>query len=595
MSATSDLLLPGYWVDPVTGAWCSLPWPSDPDERERIARSSLGPALIDWSEGRTDEPGLVNYQVRSEPWRWTRGQKRFLILWYYVNPDGRFVYRTGVKRGAKGTGKDPTAAGMCNLELCGPVELYDWDEKTGRPVGRPRGFPLVQVISNSAEQSKDVLRVANAMWSAEAREYYSLDCGETRTIIKDTGGRFEVPPTAEGSGEGDPATFIALNETHHMSDSSGGSKVARMAYRNAGKSPKHIQARVCEYTNAHQPGGNSTAEAAFLAWQLQIDPRYKGPRDILYDSIEAPPDTDIMTEEGRRRGLMAAYMDAPWNDIERKSAEIADARTPVADTIRYYLNGLAAAEDSWADPAKFRLLARADKVVADRDQVAMFLDCSKSDDATGLVAARLSDGHTITLGCWQQPRGWDAKHRGPWLVPREDVDIAVRAAMARYRVCWFGVDPSPAADDETEALYWADLIDAWHRDFGKKLPLWATPGAVIGHAVKFDMRLSQRGAVERNKMFTEMAELVAQWIDEDRPPEMTPPFTHDGDTQLVGHVNNARNRPNQWGVSLSKESRSSSKKVDLAVCLVGAQLGRRLALNSNKVSTRTSSGKVVVL
>ena len=227
MSASApDLLLPGYWIDEPTGAWCTIPWPTDPDEKMALVRSSLGPAIIDWSEGRTEEPGLIHYMT-GEPWCWTPGQKRFLILWYAVNPDGRFHYRSGVKRGAKGTGKDPMAAAMCNTELCGPVELFDWDN--GVPIGRPRGFPLVKVLSNSEAQSKDVLRVANAMWGRAAREYYSLDCGETRTIMKLSGGRFEIPPSSEASGEGDPVTFVALNETHHATDSSGGSYCASPA------------------------------------------------------------------------------------------------------------------------------------------------------------------------------------------------------------------------------------------------------------------------------------------------------------------------------------------------------------------------------
>jgi hypothetical protein len=198
-TATSELLLPGYWVDAGTGAWCTLPWPDDPDEKMALVNNSLGPAIIDWAEWRTDEPGLTHYMT-GEQWRFTPGQKRFLILAYHVQPDGRFTYRSVVKRGAKGTGKDPGGGAVCNAELLGPVELYDWDEKTGRPIGRRRGFPLVQVLSNSEAQSKDVLRVANAMWSREAREFYGLDCGETRTIIKGTGARFEIPPTSEGFG-----------------------------------------------------------------------------------------------------------------------------------------------------------------------------------------------------------------------------------------------------------------------------------------------------------------------------------------------------------------------------------------------------------
>lgn len=589
-TATSDLLLPGYWVDPVTGAWCSLPWPTDPDEREALARSSLGPAIIDWSEGRTAEPGLTHYMT-GRPWRWTRGQRRFLILWYHVDADGRFTYRSGIKRGAKGTGKDPMAGAMCNTELRGPVELSDWDDETGRPVGRQRGFPLVQVISNSEAQSRDVLRVANAMWSQEAREVYNLDCGETRTVLRGNGGRFEIPPSSEASGEGDPATFVALNESHHMTTTSGGARVAAMGRRNVAKSPGSIQARLCEFTNAHRQGEGSVAERSFEAWQTQLAPKYHGKPDILYDSIEAPPATDIMTEEGRLTGLTAAYMDATWGDLPRLSAEMMDTRTSVADTIRYYLNGLAAEEDAWVEPGNFDALAAADTVVADGDQIALFLDCSKSDDATGIVACRLSDMFVWPLGVWQRPRGWDDHRHGRWLVPRDVVDAEVRAAFTRYRVSWFGVDPSPARDDSDESLYWMSLVDAWHRDFAKRLPVWATPGSV-GHSVLFDMRISQSGGTQRNAKFTQAAEMVAGMIDEEG---LGGALRHNGDSMLRLHVHNARRRPNQWGISLGKVTRDSSKHVDLAVCMVGAVLGVREVMNSGKVRVTTKRRRVIAL
>lgn len=586
-SATSELLLPGYRVDEETGAWWTLPWPEDPDERLHIASNSLGPALIDWSEGRTDEPGLIHYQFGGD-WRWTRFQKRFLILWYYVNPDGRYEYRSGIVRGAKGTGKDPMAAGMCDCELVGPVEFFDWDDKTGRPLGRRRGFPLVQVMSNSQDQSKDVLRVANAMWGEAAREYYRLDCGETRTVIKDSGGRFEIPPAAEESGEGDPATFVALNETHHMSKSNGGVRVANMGRRNVGKSPSYIQARMCEYTNAHRQGSDTVGEQAFKAWQKQQAPNYRGRKDILYHSIEAAPPFDIVTEAGRQRGLKQAYLDAEWNDIERKSAEISDDRTSVADSIRFYLNGLATEEDAWIQPDSFAALAE-QKVVADGDQIALFVDCSKSEDATGLYACRLDDMYAFAPAekcVWQKPKGHDQKKQR-WLAPRDEVEAAIRAVFDRYDVQWLGIDPSPAQDDETEALYWQPMVDRLHRDFREKLPVWATPGEVRGNSVLFDMRTSQFGAATRNQTFTEAAEMVQRWIDEDGTAA---DFRHDGNPHLVTHVYAARLRPNQWGTSLSKVTRDSSNLVDLAVCMVGAVMGARIVLNSGK-RRRKKTGK----
>lgn len=576
-TATSELLRPGYRIDEETGAWWTLPWPDDPDERLYIAQNSLGPAYIDWSEGRTDEPGLIHYQFGYD-WRWTKFQKRFLILWYFVDPnDGRFGYRSGIVRGAKGTGKDPMAAGMCNGELVGPVEFFDWDDKTGRPLGRRRGFPLVQVMSNSQEQSKDVLRVANAMWSMAAREYYGLDCGETRTVIKNSGGRFEIPPSAEESGEGDPATFIALNETHHMSKSNGGMRVAAMGRRNVGKSPEYIQARMCEYTNAHRQGSDTVGEQAYSAWQRQQAPGYRGKKDILYHSIEAAPPFDIVTEEGRRRGLRQAYLDADWNDIQRKSDEMADERTSVADSIRFYLNGLATEEDAWVQPDNFDALTDP-KVVGDREWVAIFGDCSKSGDATGFTITRLDDMYTFVGGVWERPHGLPKSE--PWLAPRGEVDATLRAVLERYNVAWCGIDPSPAEDDDTEALYWRDMLDGLHRDYRDKLPVWATPGDVRGNAVVFDMRLSQFGSVARNMMFTEAAMMVRRWIDEEG---QACPMRHDGDPILRTHVHNAKERPNQWGTSLSKVTRDSSKHIDLAVCMVGSVMGARIALNSGKL------------
>jgi hypothetical protein len=152
------------------------------------------------------------------------------------------------------------------------------------------------------------------------------------------------------------------------------------------------------------------------------------------------------------------------------------------------------------------------------------------------------------------------------------------AADDRYQVTWFGVDPSPARDDSDESLYWMALADKFHRHFRDKVLVWATPGASTGNAVLFDMRLSQRGGAERNRQFTEAAMQTAKDINEDGT------LTHDGDAALRIHTHNAQAKPNQWGISLGKVTRDSNKLVDLAVCMVGARMGRRIVLNSGKLA-----------
>lgn len=589
MTTAISELLPGYFPDPPswfgTLAWCTLPYPLDAEAKDALLARSIGPQVIAWAEGRsedTDGPGLIHY-LTGEPWQYTAGQKRFLILWYSFDPDtGRWSYRSGLKRGAKGTGKDPFAAAWLNGELIGPTHLVRRD---GQWVGEQHRMPLVQVAANSEAQAKDVLRVANAMLPRRTREFFGINCGETRTIIEG-GGRHEILTASEMTSEGDPATAIALNESHHMTASSGGHRIAAVARRNVGKSPRELQARLCEFTNAHTPGMDSVAEQTFLAWQAQAAGQTRRV-DILYDSIEAPPYLDIYTDDGLREFLRAAYADAPWADLDRLAGEVLDLRTSMADTVRFYGNGLGERENAWVDPRKFDELARPDVVVADQTQIALFLDCSKSEDATGLVACRIDDGYVFTAGMWQRPRGDRGKG---WLAPRHEVDATVRAMFDRYKVCWFGVDPSPARDDSDESLYWMSLVHQWHVDFRDEVLVWATPGAQTGNAVLFDMRLSQRGGDARNRAFTEAAMQCQRDINDDAA------FYHDGDAALRTHVHNAQQTTNQWGHGLGKVSRGSKKLIDLAVCMVGARLGRRIVLNSGQLEAKKTgkrSGRVV--
>jgi hypothetical protein len=575
MTADAELL-PGYYVEPETGAWLSLPWPAPLD------LVTIGPEVVSWCE-----EWLTNPRT-GEPWRFTRGQLRFLHLWYALDPSStperpKWLYRSGVKRGAKGVGKDPFLASVCLAEVCGPV-VPVWDAEAGAWIGEPHHMALVQIAANSEAQAGDVLRVANAMVGREMAAEYGFDKGKLQTYVGDDS-KIELLTKSEASSEGDPATFIAMNESHHMTHTSQGQKLAGVARRNVGKSPGGM-ARLLEGTNSHMPGEGSVAEDSYEAWQAQVAGRTRR-ADILYDSREAPPHLGLVDEAELIAGIAAAYGDAPWVDQERIRDEAQDPRVPVADAVRYYFSSLPTTVDAWVEPRNFDAKHR-EHGLADGDQLALFLDCSKSSDATVLTACRLDDGHVFGLRGWQRPRGDRGKG---WLAPRPEVDAEVRAAFERYDVQWFGVDPSPARDDEDESLYWSTLVDEWHRDFRDVVAVWATPGAK-GSAVAFDMRLSIPGGRDRVRLFTEEAERTAEAIDEDDGP-----FSWEAGEYVAmfrQHVHNARRRPNQWGVSIGKQSRSSSKLVDFAVSMVGARLGRRLVLNSGKQKRKRSRKAVFI-
>jgi hypothetical protein len=553
-------ILPGYRVAD-DGAWVTLPWPDRPEDLP----PSLGWGCIQWCE-----TYLVNH-LTGQPWRFTPGQKRFVVLWYAVTETGRWLYRSGVKRGAKGTGKDPLAGAL------GPCRFAGFD-RAGNALGVQQPMALVQVAANSESQAKDVLRVANGMWSKRGISEYGVDSGIKRTILAN-GSQAEIITSSEASAEGDPATAIFLNESHHMTESNGGHAIAAVARRNVAKSPIDIGARLLELTNAHRSGSDSIGEQSYNAWQAQVSGLTKRV-DILYDSVEADPSLSLLNDEDIELGLRQAYRDAPWADLERLRDEIYDVRTSEADAIRFYFNGLATAQDAWVDPRKFDDLGRP-RELKRGERVALFLDCSKSDDSTALVGCAIEDGYVFTVGVWRKPKG----NRQRYLVPRHEVDAKVRGVFADQTVVWFGVDPSPAVeDDDPEVEYWADLIDQWHRDFGKTLPVWAGKGQ--NHSVLFDMRMSKAGGAIRNQQFTEVAMRTARDIDEDAG------FYHDGNPLLRQHVHNAKMRPNKWGITLSKASRMSEHKIDLAVAMVGARMGRVLYLNSGKAK-RPRTGRMV--
>ena len=111
----------------------------------------------------------------------------------------------------------------------------------------------------------------------------------------------------------------------------------------------------------------------------------------------------------------------------------------------------------------------------------------------------------------------------------------------------------------------------------------------------FDMRLSDRGGAARNKQFSEETEMLRDAVDNEG---LDGEFRHDGHSMLIAHTNNARARLNKFGLVVGKASRDSGMNVDACVAMIGARLGRRLALNSGKVKVRKrargggSSGRV---
>ncbi len=206
----------------------------------------------------------------------------------------------------------------------------------------------------------------------------------------------------------------------------------------------------------------------------------------------------------------------------------------------------------------------------------MFGDGSKSGDDTGLLGVRLSDGFAQTLH-WQHPTAGE-------LVDRSKVDAAVTEAFDAYKVIAFWWDPSHAkADDAVEEdRFWWPLVDAWHKRYHRRLnkTYWPVKSGPKAHAIAFDMLTTPA-----QQLFQPFVTQVAEDLRDGVAP-------HHGGGQLRRHMKAAKRRDGRFGITIGKENRSSQRKVDLAVCFIGARMLWRLVnLNTNS----SGKGRVTLL
>lgn len=522
-----------------------------------LPRLSLGWSMLAWC-------GAFLQAGRDEPWIFTDEQARFLLWWYAVDASGRFLFRDGVLQRLKGHGKDPIGCCIALFEMVGPCVPKMVD---GAVVGVDHPDPWVQIAAVSLEQTKNTTRLLPTLVSPRLVEETGLSVGKESAYA---GNRFlQAVTSSPATLQGARATFVLLNETHEWVSSNGGHDMAYVLSNNATKS-KGGAARTLRITNAFEPGLDSVAEHDREAWQ-DVQAGRAEDTGLLYDSLEAAPDAPL-TIEAAPAVVRSVRGDSTWLDIDRIVQSIADVRNPPSKSRRFWYNQIVAAEDAWADPNHVKA-SQADEELVDGDTIVLFGDGSKSDDATGLVAVRVSDGLGQVLHV-QQPKAGE-------VVSRHDVGRAVADAFERFKVVAFWFDPSHAKDGDAEgdSRFWWPLCDEWMATYGARLKLWPVKLGPKRHAVAFDMAIPSSQAL--------FVPAVEQCLSDFESGQVR--FRRSD--WLVEHCVNARRNPNsRFGVSIRKEHRESSRKIDLAVCLIGARMLRRMYLLQAK-STKGSPGQ----
>lgn len=440
-----------------------MPWVDA--ERWEEPELTLGWQVADWAEAHLRVPGGAAY---GQPLSLSGWQLRAIADWYALGPDGRWLFRRGQIRLAKGMGKSPFAAVVAIAELCGPV-VYDGRDAHGDPVGRPRPAPWVQIAAVSEEQGQNTYGALHAMLAeSPLLEAAGIDLGVTRTVLRGRPGRLDVVTASAGSREGQPITAAICDETHIWTRTNHGRKLHDVMLRNAGK----MGARVLATTNAWVPGDESVAEQIERAAEQSAGIMVIGPQ------YEARVE-DITDTEQLRVGLRLTYRDAPWVDVERLVVDCQDVDVTVEDVHRFFLNRPASSD---------AVLCSTPTMVPDELEpgapIALGFDGSRTRDATALVAVDMRSGVAHLLGYWERPVG--LPRRSTWEVPRGEVCSRVDEAFRAYRVVRMKADPS----------YWQDELASWQQAHGAvvdRMPVWQA--SIVDRAVEATQTALSAGAL----------------------------------------------------------------------------------------------------
>lgn len=212
--------------------------------------------------------------------------------------------------------------------------------------------------------------------------------------------------------------------------------------------------------------------------------------------------------------------------VDAEDFDAAVLRTPEPEFRTKRANQWVSSSSTWL-PHGAWTACTAPRPIPDLADVVLGFDGSFSNDSTALVAVEVADTpHVDVVACWERPATADPT----WRVPIADVEDAIRAACRRWSVRSIVCDP----------FRWARTYQALESEGLPIVEFPQSPARMTPATQRFYEAVLNKG------------------------------LTHSGDPRLARHVGNCVLRSDARGSRLSKETKGSPRKIDLAVAAVMA-------------------------
>lgn len=365
----------------------------------------------------------------------------------------------------------------------------------------------VLVVASDERQARIVFNAARRMIELDPRLAERVQVFTDRLYCPATDSTMMPLPAEPAALQGWDPTLMIVDELHVVTEA-----VWESIALAAGKREQSLTLAI-----------STPADSAdSIMWKL-VEYGRKNPDDKTFALVEYAAPAGCSLED--MEALAAA--NPALDDFLHRDAVLATLRTTREDAYRRYrLGQWVGAADSWLPWGVWETLAGDPDLPDDGTDVVLAFDGSASGDSTAIVGCEIETGRLFVVAIWQGPND---DHR--WRVPRREVAGVVAASFDRWTVREMAADPWGW---RTELEEWADAH---------------------GRVVEWNTAHRGRMAPATDRMFAAVS---------------TGELSHDGNEILAEHIGNCVAKSTPMGDLVSKDRRSSNRRIDAAVAAIVA-------------------------